>query len=118
MKRLLMSVAALSLWTIAAGSLFAQAPLTNKPQATRTFASRPSTGKPVPAPELLPAPQEIPLAPQVIYFRIEPRPELGRRNIWELYSVNSRGQFVPRVAPEPEPRDSSSRGPVRSRNKL
>jgi hypothetical protein len=53
--------------------------------------------------DLLPPPKELPSMPPLpyappIYLNYSP-PQLGQRNVWELYSVNSRGQFVLRRPP-------------------
>ena len=50
-----------------------------------------------PAPQL-PAPRELPPSPlPSITIRVVPGPQLGQRAVWELYGVDSRGRFVPRV---------------------
>ncbi len=57
--------------------------------------------KPAQPKDTLPPPQEVPLPRVVPPFVIISRPEIGQRNVWELYSVNSRGQMVPRVVMAP-----------------
>jgi len=64
-------------------------------------------------PEVLPLPREVEgkdvaPAPRVLgpmpffpYAPPEPPPQFGRRSVWQLYSVNSQGQFVPRVVYSP-----------------
>ena len=106
MKRLLTFVAVFLTGTIAVDNASAEmAP------PKRAFPARPLTAlKP---PDVLPAPKEIPLPspkelpptelvwPPRLVPMYAPGPELGKRNIWETYSVNSRGQFVPRVVVSP-----------------
>ena len=66
----------------------------------------PPSNETLPPPsETLPPPKELVPPPKVVItsIRIIPGPEIGKRNVWELYSVNSRGQFVPRVGTNPAP---------------
>jgi hypothetical protein len=60
--------------------------------------------------EVLPQPREVPpdqvlprprLTPQIFMPLPEPLPERGRMSGWELYGVDSRGRFVPRVIYSP-----------------
>jgi hypothetical protein len=54
--------------------------------------------------EALPAPKIIELPPQgnlFITHQYVPGPQVGRRDVWELMTVNSRGMFVPRVVQAP-----------------
>ena len=63
--------------------------------------------EPLPLPRELKAKNELP-APRVLeqmpgampffpYPPHDPPPQFGRRDVWQYFSVNSRGQFVPRV---------------------
>jgi hypothetical protein len=98
MQMLITLVASLSFVLLAVHSSPAQPPQADKtPQTGKLPATKPEPGK-----DVLPLPQELP-APMVVPFYIVPGPELGKRNVWELYSVNSRGQFVPRVVTSPAP---------------
>ena len=60
----------------------------------------PASAQP-PGKDTLPTPKELPGQPTIVSFRIVPGPQHGQRNVWELYSVDSRGRFQPRVVMDP-----------------
>jgi hypothetical protein len=76
---------ALGVWVISSSTLFAQAPPAKDV---------------LPPPQVLPQPKELPPLP-MLSIRPIPGPQLGQRNVWELYSVDSRGRFLPRVVYDP-----------------
>jgi len=88
MKPFVIIMAGLIGWQISATQIMAQqsAPAQPSPPANK---------------DILPPPQEIPWVPRVAPIWIAPGPELGKRNIWEYYSVDSRGRFLPRVVMAP-----------------
>ena len=51
----------------------------------------------VPGQDALPAPRVLGPMPFFPYAPPDPPPQFGRRDVWQYFSVNSRGQFVPRV---------------------
>jgi hypothetical protein len=51
--------------------------------------------------ETLPAPRVLGPMPFFPYAPPDPPPQFGRRDVWQYFSVNNRGQFVPRVVYSP-----------------
>lgn len=62
----------------------------------------PRSEKVQPKTEVLPVPGSILPGQPIIRERIVPGPQVGRRNVWELLSVDYRGMWVPRVVPTPD----------------
>jgi len=54
----------------------------------------------LPPPQALPQPKELPPLP-LLSVRIVPGPQIGQRDVWQLYTVDSRGRMLPRVVAAP-----------------